>query len=76
MYHIDEFFLKLARMRAGVKQTDLARKLGIKQATLSNMEKRAAKCSIWNAQRFLNAIGYELIVQRVAKSGEEENGRS
>lgn len=69
-------YLKFARLESKTKQTELAKRLGIRQGTLSAMEKRAAKCSVSNAQRFLNAIGYELIVQRVAKSGEEENGRN
>ena len=60
--------LQAARMRAGLSQTDLARRTGTSQATISAYENGSKQPSVATFSRLLAATGTRLAVERAPAS--------
>lgn len=52
--------LKLAMLKAGLKQKDLCDRTGIRQPNMSALMSRAANCTIALASEIADAVGYPL----------------
>lgn len=62
-------YLKLMRQKNQWTQSDLARRIGIKQATISNFENHPDKTSLTTLFKILQSLEMSMVVK--AKSGDD-----
>lgn len=53
-------FLRELRLKRGVTQEELANRLGIKQSTISRLERRQNNIELGTLQRYVNALGGQI----------------
>ena len=64
--------IRLERQKRGWTQSDLARRGGIKQATLSNFENNPDKTTLTTLFKILQSLEQELVIQsKSTQSGKE-----
>ncbi|MGP4128747.1 type II toxin-antitoxin system antitoxin HipB [Pantoea tagorei] len=64
--------IRLERQKRGWSQSDLARRVGIKQATVSNFENNPDKTTLTTLFKILQSLEQELVIQgRSAQNGKE-----
>ena len=64
--------IRLERQNRGWTQSDLARRVGIKQATVSNFENNPDKTTLTTLFKILQSLEQELVIQsKSTQSGKE-----
>jgi HTH-type transcriptional regulator/antitoxin HipB len=56
--------IRRARRRAGISQTDLGAKIGLRQATISRLERGEAEMLLSTLLDALSALGLEIIIDK------------
>ncbi|MCG7389739.1 type II toxin-antitoxin system antitoxin HipB [Pantoea sp. ACRSB] len=64
--------IRLERQKRGWTQSDLARRVGIKQATVSNFENNPDKTTLTTLFKILQSLEQELVIQ----SKSTQNGKA
>jgi HTH-type transcriptional regulator/antitoxin HipB len=68
--------LQAFRKEAGMTQTEAAQRLGVKQQTISALERNAETVSAERLLRLLNVLGVELVMRKVAPGSVDQAGKS
>jgi len=61
--------VRRARRKAGVTQTELGKRIGLRQATISRLEKGEDDAKLSTLLDALTALGLEIIIDKRAKAG-------
>ena len=68
--------LQAFRKEAGMTQTEAAQRLGVKQQTISALERNAETVSAERLLRLLNVLGVELVMRKVTSGNVAQAGES
>jgi HTH-type transcriptional regulator/antitoxin HipB len=68
--------LQAFRKEAGMTQAEVARRLGVKQQTISALERNAEMVSAERLLRLLNVLGVELVMRKVTPGNVAQAGES
>lgn len=68
--------LQAFRKEAGMTQTEVAQRLGVKQQTISALERNAETVSAERLLRLLNVLGVELVMRQVTPGNVAQAGES
>jgi HTH-type transcriptional regulator / antitoxin HipB len=68
--------LQAFRKEAGMTQTEAAQRLGVKQQTISALERNAETVSAERLLRLLNVLGVELVMRKVNPGNVAQAGES
>lgn len=61
--------IRRARRAAGLTQTELAKRIGLRQATISRLEKGEADTRLSTVLDVLSALGLEITIEERGKAG-------
>lgn len=61
--------VRRARRKAGITQTDLGKKIGLRQATISRLEKGEDETKLSTLLDALTALGLEIIIDKRGTAG-------
>ena len=64
--------IRLERQKRGWTQSDLARRVGIKQATVSNFENNPDKTTLTTLFKILQSLEQELVIQGKSAQNSKE----
>ena len=64
--------IRLERQKRGWTQSDLARRVGIKQATVSNFENNPEKTTLTTLFKILQSLEQELVIQGKSAQNSKE----
>lgn len=68
--------LQAFRKEAGMTQTEAAQRLGVKQQTISALERNAETVSAERLLRLLNVLGVELVMRKATPGNAAQDGKS
>ena len=68
--------LQAFRKEAGMTQTEAARRLGVKQQTISALERNAETVSAERLLRLLNVLGVELVMRKADPGSVDQGDKS
>ncbi len=68
--------LQAFRKEAGMTQTEAARRLGVKQQTISALERNAETVSAKRLLSLLNVLGVELVMRKATPESVAQSGKS
>ena len=68
--------LQAFRKEAGMTQTEAAQRLGVKQQTISALERNAETVSAERLLRLLNVLGVELVMRKATPGNVAQDSKS
>jgi HTH-type transcriptional regulator / antitoxin HipB len=68
--------LQAFRKEAGMTQTEAAQRLGVKQQTISALERNAETVSAERLLRLLNVLGVELVMRKATAGNVAQDSKS
>lgn len=68
--------LQAFRKEAGMTQAEAAQRLGVKQQTISALERNAETVSAERLLRLLNVLGVELVMRKADPGSVDQGGKS
>lgn len=68
--------LQAFRKEAGMTQTEAAQRMGVKQQTISALERNAETVSAERLLRLLNVLGVELVMRKATRGNVAQDSKS